>query len=108
MSTSDNDPLTIHSEAFQYLSGTMSGFLFHHHDLYMYYVKIFYPTKAAAWAKPSRGQALFDGFGLAWVLRKPKPWLSGQAGPGTSLDEVEVDENEDVLVVLVWEGMSTK
>ena len=57
---------------------------------FKYYIciKIFYPTKAAAWARPSQGQALFDGFGLAWVLRKPKPAqakpkprLSGQAGP---------------------------
>ena len=40
-----------------------------------------------AWARPSQGQAVFDGFGLAWGLRKPKlpqakpkPGLSGQAG----------------------------
>jgi hypothetical protein len=37
--------------------------------------------KAVAWAKPSRGQAVFGSFGLAWDLRKPKPGLSGQAGP---------------------------
>ena len=44
--------------------------------------------KAAAWAKPSWSQAVFGGFGLAWGLRepkpaqaKPKPGLSGQAGP---------------------------
>ena len=50
--------------------------------------KKYLPTKAAAWAKPSQGQAVFDGLGLAWVLRKPKPAqakpkprLSGQAGP---------------------------
>ena len=55
-------------------------------NLYIY--KTFYHTKAVAWAKSSRGQALFDGFGLAWVLRKPKPAqakpkprLSGQARP---------------------------
>ncbi|KAH9983635.1 hypothetical protein BJV74DRAFT_988928 [Russula compacta] len=29
--------------------------------------------KAAAWAKPSQGQALVDGFGSAWHLKKPKP-----------------------------------
>jgi len=29
-------------------------------------------TKAVAWAGPSQGQALVDGFGLACVLRKPK------------------------------------
>jgi Endonuclease-reverse transcriptase len=41
-----------------------------------------------AWAKPSRGQAAVEGFGLAWDFRKPrppqarpKPRLSGQAGP---------------------------
>jgi hypothetical protein len=44
--------------------------------------------KAAAWAKPSQGQAVFKGFGLAWDFKKPKPpqarpkpGLSGQAGP---------------------------
>ena len=38
------------------------------------------------WPRP--GQAMFDGFGLTWCLRKPKPpqarpkpGLSGQAGP---------------------------
>jgi hypothetical protein len=63
----------------------------------MYYI-IFYSyfivhcskscIKAAAWAKPSQGQAVFGGFGLAWGLRKPKParakpkpGLLGQAGP---------------------------
>jgi len=42
--------------------------------------------QAMAWAKPSQGQAVSDSFGLAWVLRKPKPtqagpkpWLLGQA-----------------------------
>ena len=41
-----------------------------------------------AWAKPSQGQAVVDGFGLAQDFRRPKPpqarpkpWLSGQAGP---------------------------
>ena len=45
-------------------------------------------TKATAWARPSQGQALVDGFGLACVLRKPKPpqakpkpQLWGQARP---------------------------
>jgi len=44
--------------------------------------------KAVAQAKPSRSQAVAGGFGLAWVFRKPKPSqakpkprLSGQAGP---------------------------
>ena len=48
----------------------------------------FIGTKAAAWAKPSRSQAVTGGFGLAWGLTKPKPpqarpkpRLPGQAGP---------------------------
>ena len=48
----------------------------------------FLHTKAAAWAKPGQGQAVIDSFGLALDFRKPKPaqarpkpWLSGQAGP---------------------------
>ena len=36
-------------------------------------VKCFYMPKAAAWAKPSRIQAVVDDFGPAWDLRKPKP-----------------------------------
>ena len=48
--------------------------------------------KAMAWAKPGQGQAVSGGFGLAQLLRKPKPpqakpkpGLLGQAGPGKSL-----------------------
>jgi hypothetical protein len=44
-------------------------------------------SKALAQAKPSQSQAPFNGFGLAWVFRKPKLsqarpklGLSGQAG----------------------------
>jgi hypothetical protein len=48
----------------------------------------FWHTKAMAWAKPSRSQAVSGSFGLAWGLRKPKLsqarpklGLSGQARP---------------------------
>jgi len=37
--------------------------------------------KAVAWAGPSQGQAVNDGFGLAWDLKKPK---SPQLRPGRS------------------------
>ena len=47
-----------------------------------------FSAKAAACAKPSQGQAVSCGFGLAHPLRepeppqaKPKPRLLGQAGP---------------------------
>jgi hypothetical protein len=47
-------------------------------------ILLFYHTKPG----PKPGQALFAGFGLAWGLgkpkppqAKPKPGLSGQAGP---------------------------
>ena len=57
----------------------------------------FIGTKAAAWAKPSRSQAVTGGFGLAWGLTKPnppqarpKPRLPGQAGPCTALAVVTV------------------
>ena len=50
--------------------------------------------KAKAWAKPSQSQAGSGSFGLAWALTKPKlpqarpkPGLSGQAGPCTALVE---------------------
>ena len=47
----------------------------------------FLHTKAAAWAKPSRSQAVSDGFGLARGWRKPKPRLPGQnSTTGESLD----------------------
>jgi len=38
------------------------------------------PIQAVAQAGPSQGQAVSNGFGSAWDLRKPKPGLSGQAG----------------------------
>ena len=47
-----------------------------------------YVYKAGAQAEPGQSQAVIDGFGLAWGLTKPeppqakpKPGLSGQAGP---------------------------
>jgi len=43
--------------------------------------KILLHTKAAAQAKPSRSQAMIDGFGPARDFTRPKPRLSGQAGP---------------------------
>jgi hypothetical protein len=46
------------------------------------------PPQAAAQAKAKPKPAVFDGFGLACRFQKPepskarpKPWLSGQAGP---------------------------
>jgi len=38
-----------------------------------------YKSRGLSRAKPE--PSLVDGFGWAWGLRKPKPGLSGQAGP---------------------------
>ena len=51
--------------------------------------------KAAAWAKPSQGQAMIGGFGLAQLLGKPKPWLLGQARPEQHYFYVQIQTHWD-------------
>ena len=53
----------------------------------LWFITILNP-QAAARARPSQSRAVIDGFGLAWrfwklkpLKARPKPWLSGQAGP---------------------------
>ena len=54
------------------------------------YIVIYYDLtpQTVAQARPSQSRAVIDGFGLAWrfwkpkpLKARPKPWLSGQAGP---------------------------
>ena len=78
----------------------------------MYNYKIFFHSKAVAWAKPSWSQAMSGGFGLAYgftklepARAKPKPWLSGQAKLCTALDLAEITPKP--LCELSWMSLVT-
>jgi hypothetical protein len=60
------------------------------HSILLYIYNL--PPKAKAWAEPGQGQATIGGFGLAQLLRKPKPAQAkpkpvafGPSRAGTSL-----------------------
>ena len=70
--------------------------LHHCNVLLSYHYKIYFHSKAMAWAKLSWSQAVSGDFGLAWgftklelAWAKPKPRLSGQAGLSTALGRSE-------------------